>query len=141
MDFPEINITFASNYNKTYDKENHTSAYESMEKAKEGSSSYYGCIMGGYQPTDAFCQHFRFSLPKEPRHVHTADMDCDGMADIVVFYENGYSVFFNDGTWLDSISPSNLLVTTPIQPGPSAHTNTLDAANVWQLEMEIMLFE
>ena len=102
-----------------------------LEKAKEGSSSnYYGCIMGSYNPA-AFCQHFRFSLPKEPRHVLTADMDCDGLSDVIVFYENGYSVFYNDGTWLDNITPNHLLEETPIQPVAHAYSINYDPAHVW----------
>ena len=77
-----------------------------LEKQSDGSS-YYGALMGGFNkpnvgnPFEAYNKPFRFSLPQKPQHIFSVDMNCDGLTDIVTFYDKGYSVFFNDGTWLD----------------------------------------
>ena len=101
-----------------------------LEKVKEGSTNYYGSIIGK-NGSSSYQQQFRFSLPKEPRHLLSADMDCDGLSDLVVFYQNGYSVFRNDGTWLDNTSNGNPLQNTAILPSPTPHSNSLNPAHVW----------
>lgn len=75
-----------------------------IEKAKDNNNLYYGSILGGYSNETVFIKQFRFNLPQEPRHVFAVDMNNNGMTDVVVFYNNGYRIFWNDGTWLDNLN-------------------------------------
>lgn len=99
-----------------------------LEKEKEGTSSYYGAVIGGSTQTDAFCVLSRFTLPKEPKHIFTADMNCDGLTDVVIFYQNGYTVFWNDGNWL-----TNRYATNPptLIPTYNNYSNSLNLAQAW----------
>lgn len=99
-----------------------------IEQQTESSNLYYGSIIGGYSQEDAFCKPFRFTLTSKPLHVFTADMNNNGMTDIVVFYQNGYRIFWNDGTWLNNTNSS-----TPAVPS-SFSTNNLAVipSKVWQ---------
>ena len=72
-----------------------------IEKHQE-SSYYVGAVMGAETLDNTFCRPLRFSLANEPRDIFIADMNLDGLADVVVFHSGGYSVYWNDGTWLDS---------------------------------------
>lgn len=71
---------------------------------KSPSSGYYaGAVMGiKTANTDVYRRPFHFTLPCAPKSVYVADINIDGMADIVVIHANGYTIFWNDGTWLDS---------------------------------------
>lgn len=102
-----------------------------LEKEKEGTNLYYASITG-INEGDTCQQQFKLSLPQEPRHVLTADMDCDGLSDIIAFYNGGYAVFLNDGTWIDNFSNNNPLLNIAITPTPNLYTNSLDPAHVWQ---------
>lgn len=72
-----------------------------IEKYQD-SSYYVGGVMGAETLDSTFCRPLRFTLSNEPIDMYIADMNLDGMADIVVFHLGGYSVYWNDGTWLDS---------------------------------------
>lgn len=39
-----------------------------------------------------------FSLPNAPKRVFTGDFNNDGLTDIIILYDGGYKVFFNQGT-------------------------------------------
>lgn len=81
-----------------------TAEFVVLEKQSDGIN-YYGAIMGGYQDPgfsrEAYCKPFRFYLPNRPLHVFSSDMNSDGLTDIVVFYDHGYSIFYNSNSWLD----------------------------------------
>ena len=100
-----------------------------VEKIADGSS-YYGVLMGGFdapgRPYQAYNKPFRFNLPKEPQHIFSADMNCDGLADVVVFYDQGYSVFYNDGSWL------NENLASPYFPNSTNYTTSLFPYKAWQ---------
>jgi len=99
-----------------------------VEKVRESSNLYYGAIIGGYSPANAFCKFIRFTLPQEPRHIFAADMNADGMTDVVVFYQFGYSVFWNDGSWIDDIHQQQQSIGCPES---SAFTTFINPDNVW----------
>lgn len=91
---------------------------------------YFGTLMGGYTQADAFNKTFAFYAPSEPKRMFAADLNLDGMTDVIVFYNGGYAVYLNNGTWLDS-------TTTQIYPTLSSGTLKLNAmtlypGDVWQ---------
>lgn len=100
-----------------------------IEKQTDGSN-YYGVLMGGYQETGnphvAYTKPFRFSLPAKPKHLFTADMDLDGLADLIVFYNQGYSVIRNTGNWLSDSLPS------PYIPQHTDYATTMNPSHAWQ---------
>ena len=98
-----------------------------IERATESSNIYYGSIIGNHQEEDAFCKPFRFTLPGIPYHVFTADMNNDGMTDVVVFYQNGYRIFWNDGTWLNDRTSQ-----TPVVPTYQSGNLSIVPIRVWQ---------
>jgi len=101
-----------------------------VEKEAVGDSCF-GAIMGGYQnpgqPHAAYYKLFKFVSPEEPKHVLSADMNCDGLTDVVAFYDRGYTVFVNDGTWLNGDYTSSYHV--PIHKDYELHLNP---HKVWQ---------
>ena len=100
-----------------------------IEKQNDGTN-YYGVLMGEYQdsgdPYEAYNKPFRFSLPAVPKHLFSADMDCDGLTDLVVFHSQGYSVIRNTGNWLSDNLPS------PYIPQRTDYTLGLNPSHVWQ---------
>ena len=95
-----------------------------IEKYPE-NGYYCGALLGGYTETTAFCRLFRFQLPQIPEHLFSADMNNDGMTDIVVFTGNTYRVFWNDGTWNSSGQ-------TPVTPSYTSYTLPITQTHVWQ---------
>ncbi len=114
-----------------FDNDGHTE-FAVVEKEATGGI-YHGCVMGILSGSTAFCQLFGFSLPREPRHIQTADADGDGLPDIVVFYDYGYSVFLNDGSWLNHVKLwDDAGLQTPVTPAAHAYATSLVPSNVWQ---------
>lgn len=66
------------------------------------SGYYVGAIMGAETLDNTFTRPSHFTLAYEPKDLYVADMNLDGLADIIVFHSYGYTIFWNDGTWLDS---------------------------------------
>lgn len=66
------------------------------------SGCYYGAVMGAETLDNVYRRPFRFTLAYEPKDLYVADMNLDGLADVIVFHSYGYTIFWNDGTWLDS---------------------------------------
>ena len=100
-----------------------------IEQHTDGSN-YYGVLMGGYEnvgaPHEAYNKFFRFNLSAKPQHLFSADMDCDGLTDLVVFYNHGYSVIRNTGNWLSDSLPS------PYIPQHTDYALNLDPFRTWQ---------
>ena len=66
------------------------------------SGYYYGAIMGAETLDNVYRRPFHFTLAYEPKDMYVADMNLDGLPDVIVFHSYGYTIFWNDGTWLDS---------------------------------------
>lgn len=66
------------------------------------SGYYYGAVMGAETLNNVYRRPFHFTLAYEPKDLYVADMNLDGLADVIVFHSHGYTIFWNDGTWLDS---------------------------------------
>ena len=96
-----------------------------VEKATASTNHYYGFSLGGYTSENAFCKSMRFILPAEPKYLFTSDMNNDGLADVIIFYNNGYRVFWNDGTWLDNLN-------TTCTPAYTNYTLNRAPSKVWQ---------
>lgn len=90
-----------------------------IEKLQE-STYYLGAVMGVETLDNTFCRPFHFTLAHTPRDLYVADMNLDGLADIVVFHSAGYTVYWNDGTWLNShtttCTPSYTTYPLPVTP-------------------------
>jgi RHS repeat-associated protein len=67
----------------------------------QSGSNYQGGILGLDSQGEAYRLDFLFSLSGFPSEWQVADMNNDGLADIVAFSGSAYTVFWNDGTWLD----------------------------------------
>ena len=127
---PDIHVSSMNNIVWSIADFNNDGKAESVviERATESNNLYYGSIIGNHQEEDAFCKPFRFSLPNIPFHVFTTDMNNDGMTDVVVFYQNGYRIFWNDGTWLNNTNSS-----TPVIPSSySTYNLAVIPSRVWQ---------
>lgn len=72
-----------------------------LDKTRHNHYAFSGVLMGGYTVSNAYYKNFTFNLQGTPQRMFAADMNCDGLTDIVVFCEGGYTVFWNDNTWLD----------------------------------------
>ena len=80
-------------------------------------SSYQGGILGFNTVDSVYRKDFLFDVPVFPKDWLVADMNNDGMADVVAFYDGGYTVFWNDGSWLDS--------PTTVHPSKTSYTLSL----------------
>ena len=65
------------------------------DKAVNGK---YAAGLVGYSK-DNGQSHEKYSLPllQAPKRVFSGDFNNDGLADIIVFYDKGYTIFYNDG--------------------------------------------
>jgi YD repeat-containing protein len=82
---------------------------------KGHTSNKYTCeIIGNGIMTSL--NYFDFSLPSRPERMFVSDYDSDGLEDILVFYNGGYTVFWNQGGGLSSstFSDNNKMVGTNI---------------------------
>ena len=92
----------------------------------ETSGYYVGAVMGAETLNNTFTRPFHFTLSYEPIDLYVADMNLDGLADIIVIHQNGYTIYWNDGTWLDS----HTTLCTPSQTTES-FTNNLHPARAF----------
>lgn len=51
---------------------------------------------------------FSANLPKTPKRIYAADFNNDGLKDLIVFHEDGYKIFLNQGNFNPSSMFSNL---------------------------------
>ena len=47
--------------------------------------------------------HFTVSLPKNPEKMFSGDYNNDGLTDLIVFYNGGYKIYFNNGGTADAL--------------------------------------
>ena len=64
----------------------------------KASGYYYGAVMGAETLDNVYRRPFHFTMTYEPKDLYVADMNLDGLADVVVFHSYGYTIFWNDGT-------------------------------------------
>lgn len=97
-----------------------------LEKGKSGLY-YPGCLAGldSISTTPANAQSFTFNLPKAPKRLFAADFNNDGLKDLIVFHENGYKIYLNQGNSdpslmfddIYSISGTNVKDSWRMEPG------------------------
>lgn len=63
---------------------------------KNNSNGYYDCGIV-YKDKIFELKKYSMKLPKEPKRLFVGDFNNDGMSDIVIIYDGGYKVFFNNG--------------------------------------------
>lgn len=70
------------------------------------TSNSYNCILKAVIDGDTIDTNGSLVFGNVPMSMQTADFNSDGLLDIIVFYDNGYQVFFNTGVE-DGIFPFN----------------------------------
>jgi len=64
---------------------------------KNGKSGSYNCGIGYWQG-DMRLVNFSLNMLKKPEKVFTGDFNNDGLVDVILIYEGGYKIYFNNGT-------------------------------------------
>jgi RHS repeat-associated protein len=83
----------------------------------EGPNGYYSGIIEGYNSgTTLYSDTLKLSLPSKPEKLFAQDFNNDGLIDILLFYNGGYTVFWNQGYGLTNMtfSTNNKTVGTNI---------------------------
>ena len=77
---------------------------------KGNSDKNSAAILGKDASGANYLKVINLSFSSNPISMHLADMNGDGLVDIVIFYQDRYSVYMNNGNWLDS--NSNMSITS-----------------------------
>lgn len=87
-----------------------TPIYTTLDVSKEGKDDLLFVEKQKYQdvyPARIITFHdisnpelinFNFSLPKAPQRIFSGDFNNDGLMDVILVYEGGYKIYFNNGT-------------------------------------------
>lgn len=75
-----------------------------IDRKNYSGNQYTGALMGGYTQQTVYRKDFKINVSDVPLRIFAVDADCDGMKDVVVFHNSGYTFVHNDGTWLSSNS-------------------------------------
>lgn len=67
-----------------------------IEKGQD-SGNYPGEVVGLNSGTSLYRASFNFNFPSKPEKLFTGDYNGDGLTDILVFYNGGYTIFWNKG--------------------------------------------
>ena len=70
------------------------------DRAKDGY--YNGAILRYKDSYSLDATKFQFKLDRDPKKLFVGDYNHDGLADIIVFYDGGYKIYFNNGGELSS---------------------------------------
>jgi RHS repeat-associated protein len=95
-----------------------------MEKG-HSNNKYPGEIVGLNFGTTLYRAAFNLTLPSKPKIMFASDFNGDGLEDIIVFYDGGYTIFWNQGngistsTFTDSkkTTGTNIYYMWMIRPG------------------------
>ncbi|MGV8139163.1 MAG: FG-GAP-like repeat-containing protein [Mangrovibacterium sp.] len=80
---------------------------------KGNSNNRYPCMMAGFnQGTTLYQGSFNLTLPEKPEKMFASDFNNDGLTDVMVFYEGGYSIFWNQGYGISNQTLSDNKKTT-----------------------------
>lgn len=76
---------------------------------KGGSSGKYPCRIVGLNDDCSSYKYgyFELSLPSAPKEIYSADYNSDGRADILVLYNGGYTIFWNQSAGISNNSFSD----------------------------------
>ena len=86
-----------------------TPIYTTLDLAKDGrddllfvekqkyQNSYPVRIISFYDSSNPKMENFNFSLPKAPQRIFSGDFNNDGLVDVILVYEGGYKIYFNNG--------------------------------------------
>lgn len=84
-----------------------------LESGKSGSYYKFHYIYHTYTFVDSLHEGILdMDLPADPRKLIPGDFNNDGMSDLMVLYDNGYRIFFNNGGARDAMPFSNSNVRT-----------------------------
>ena len=87
-----------------------TPIYTTLDVSKEGKDDllfvekqkyqnvYPVRIISFHDTTNPEFKSFNFSLPKDPQRIFASDFNNDGLVDVILVYEGGYKIYFNNGT-------------------------------------------
>lgn len=70
------------------------------DRAKDGY--YNGAILRYKDRNSLDATKFQFKLDRDPKKLFVGDFNHDGLTDIIVFYDGGYKIYYNDGGELSS---------------------------------------
>ena len=65
------------------------------DKAVDGK--YAAGLISRSSDKDHSYEDYRLVLPKVPKRVFSGDFNNDGLTDIIIFYDGGYTIFYNSG--------------------------------------------
>lgn len=71
------------------------------QKTKDGL--YPAIIIKNKQGSENDGRRFNISLPKEPKKLFSGDYNNDGLTDIILLYDGGYKIYFNNGGSKDNV--------------------------------------
>lgn len=76
---------------------------------KNGSGSDAAAIIGAYTPDSTYKTNLNLSVGSDIIDLHLADMNRDGLVDIITFTSDYSFTYFNDGSWFDNSGNSILI--------------------------------
>lgn len=104
----------------------HTPLYETFDSNGDGKDDilyledeskdgfYNGAILRYKGARELGVTNFQLTIDKTPKKIFVGDYNSDGLSDLIVFYDDGYKIFYNCGGEEDStrFSNSNAIVGT-----------------------------
>ena len=61
------------------------------------NDGYYSSTIAQYDGTWFVYTKVKLTLPADPQKIFTGDYNNDGLTDLIVFYQGGYKIYFNNG--------------------------------------------
>ncbi len=76
------------------------------------NNQYPGEVIGYNSGTSLFRTAFNLSLPSKPKKIFVSDFNANGLVDMMVIYDGGYTIYWNQGNGLTGTTYSDAKKTT-----------------------------